>query len=208
VTSVAVPAVSDTSDAAFTIPPATLTVQDPSGGTVLIGWSYPITWTSSNLGGNVTIELSRDGGASWASLFANTPNDGSQSWNVTGPATAEAMVRITSRNEPAVSGTSQAFSIPPAGLTLQSPNGGNTVLIGRPFLITWTSSNLGGNVTVELSRDDGANWTSLFANTPNDGNQTWNVTGAASSQARIRIRSRIDPALEDGSDEVFTLRLP
>jgi hypothetical protein len=63
-------------------------------------------------------------------------------------------------------------------------------------------------VTIELSRDDGANWTSLFANTPNDGNQTWNVTGSETSQARIRIRSRIDPTLEDASDEAFTLRLP
>jgi len=208
VASVFVPAVSDTSDAPFTIPPATLTVQNPSGGTVLIGWSYPITWTSANLGGNVTIELSRDGGATWAALFANTPNDGSQSWNVTGPATPQAMIRITSRIEPSVSGTGQAFGIPPAGLTLQSPNGGNTVPIGRPFPITWSSTDLGGNVVIELSRDDGASWTALFASTPNDGNQTWNVTGPETAQARIRIRSRIEPAVEDASDGAFALQSP
>lgn len=207
VTSVAVPAVSDTSDAPFTIPPATLEVLSPGGGTVTIGSSVPITWTSANLSGNVRIELSRDGGATWLSLFANTPNDGSQSWNVTGPATPQALIRITSRAEPSVSDTGDAFAIPPAELSLQSPNGGETFVIGSPLPITWTSSGLSGSLRIELSRDGGATWTALFAGTPNDGQQTWTATGPETAQALIRIRSRIDDAVEDLGDGVFELRL-
>ncbi len=44
-------------------------------------------------------------------------------------------------------------------------------------------------VTLELSRDDGQNWTTLVDPTPNDGSWPWPVNGPTSSQARLRVRS-------------------
>ncbi len=58
--------------------------------------------TRSGVSGNVRIELSRNGGTSWETLFDNTPNDGSQSWKVTGQATPTARIKVTSVNDSSV----------------------------------------------------------------------------------------------------------
>jgi hypothetical protein len=68
--------------------------------------NYNITWTSSGISGNVKIELSRDGGASWQTLLSSTPNDGVQSWRVTRPFTALARIRVTSISLPVVTDAS------------------------------------------------------------------------------------------------------
>lgn len=57
---------------------------------------------TSNFSGNVKIELTRDGGTSYAMLFASTPNDGSEAWSVTGPGSALCRVRISSVAEPMI----------------------------------------------------------------------------------------------------------
>lgn len=56
----------------------------PARSQYYVGKSMTIGW-GSNLGGNVNLEIRRDGGPRTA-LFASTPNDGGQLWTVTGPA--------------------------------------------------------------------------------------------------------------------------
>jgi hypothetical protein len=78
-------------------PPELLVTRKFNSGEVWnIGQSKEIRWTSSGVSGNVKIELSRNAGRTWVTLFANTPNDGSQFWHVTGPATPTALVRVSS----------------------------------------------------------------------------------------------------------------
>lgn len=193
-------------------PPASITVGSPNGGE---NWqtntTQTITWTSSNLSGNVNIELSRDGGATYTTLFANTPNDGSQSWTVTGPATTQALIKISSVAMPSVGDTSNGpFTIsspsPGASLTVMVPDGGEVWRINTRQRIQWTSSGVSGNVKIELSRDGGATYTTLFASTPNDGSQNWRVTGPATTQAIIKISSVTTPSVSDTSNDVFTIR--
>jgi hypothetical protein len=90
----------DSSDANFNIVPSTastITVTSPNGGeSWLAGSVHPITWTSTNLTGNVSIQLSRDGGSTWTTIVSNSANDGSESWIVTSPATAQARIRVVS----------------------------------------------------------------------------------------------------------------
>ncbi|RMG53069.1 MAG: hypothetical protein D6723_07770 [Acidobacteria bacterium] len=78
--------------------PASITVIAPNGGeTWSIGSAATIQWsTSGQLPSidNVTIQLSRDGGATFQTIIASTPNDGAHSWSVTGPATTEAVIKI------------------------------------------------------------------------------------------------------------------
>ena len=71
------------------------TVTSPNGGeSWVIGEAPDITWTPGS-GGAVTIELSRDQGASWEPLYGSTPNDGSQSWTASGTVTSQALVRVS-----------------------------------------------------------------------------------------------------------------
>jgi hypothetical protein len=51
---------------------------------------------------NVKIELSRNNGADWDILFDNLVNDGLEIWNVTGDPTSEALIRISSVDDPDV----------------------------------------------------------------------------------------------------------
>ena len=71
------------------------TVTTPNGGeSWKVGTAYDITWQTGN-GGDVHIALSRDNGATWETLFDSTPNDGTESWTVTGPVTTQALVGIS-----------------------------------------------------------------------------------------------------------------
>lgn len=65
-----------------------------------------LSWSSDNLTGNVRIELSRDESATWQTLIANTPNDGSENVTVYGRATRRARLRVVSIANPTVSDSS------------------------------------------------------------------------------------------------------
>jgi hypothetical protein len=99
----------------------------------------------------------------------------------------------------------------PSGPSLQltSPNGGESWTIGSTQNITWTSTGVTGNLKIELNRNypSGA-WETLFASTPNDGTESWVVTGPASSPCRIRVSSLDDPSVYDISDGDFSIISP
>ncbi len=165
-----------------------------------------IAWTSSGLTGNVKVEVSRDGGTSWAVVVGSTPNDGAHAWTVTGPATTQARIRVTSVTDPAVGDASNAnATIGGGSITVASPNGGETWPIGSVQNISWTSSGLIGNVKIEVSRNGGTSWASITGSTPNDGAHAWTVKGPATIQARIRVTSVTDPTVADVSNSNATI---
>ncbi|MDW8239966.1 MAG: trypsin-like peptidase domain-containing protein [Acidobacteriota bacterium] len=97
---------------------------------------------------------------------------------------------------------------PTPTITVTSPNGGENLQIGNVHVITWTSSNVTGNVKIEISRDGGGSYQPLFADTANDGSESWTVTGPATTQARIRVSSVSNPAVNDTSNSNFTISDP
>jgi hypothetical protein len=182
---------SDMSDSNFTIAGEGITVTSPNGGDSLaIGSSTDITWTWEGSFSDVKIELSRDGGSSWATLIASTPNNGSWTWSsVTGPASATCRVRISDAADGVPADTSDSnFTIYQETITVTHPNGGDSLAIGGSTNITWTWLGSFTSVSIELSRDGGSTWDTLINNTPNDGSWTWTpVTGPASNTCRVRI---------------------
>jgi hypothetical protein len=210
VSSVKAPTVSDISDANFTIGGGSITVTSPNGGeTWPIGSTQTIHWTSRGLTGNVKIEVSRvlrDESTSWAVIVSSTPNDGTYNWKVTGPATTQAQIRITSVTDPTVTDVSNAnFTITPS-ITVTSPNGGETWAIGSTHTIHWTSKEITGNVKIEVSRNGGTSWATIIGSTPNSGTYSWKVTGPATPQAQIRITSVTDPTVWDTSGANFKIK--
>src|SRR5437773_123408 len=159
------------------------------------------TSASSSPGdGNVRIELSRDGGVSWETLFAETPNDGMEPWTVRGPALA-CRIRVTLLDVSGLSDVSDGdFSIT-SGVVVTAPNGGETWEGLSQQLITWAARG-DGDVKIEPSRDGGLTYETLFESTPNDGSEPWTVTGPPAT-CRIRISHVDDPTLEDESDGDF-----
>ncbi|HKA54442.1 MAG TPA: FG-GAP-like repeat-containing protein [Candidatus Binatia bacterium] len=91
-------------------------------------------------------------------------------------------------------------------LTVLRPNGGEVWAIGSQRFIKWLSKGAGSAVKIQLSYDGGGTWVTLFSSTANDGNEPWTVSGPATSQARVRIRSVQTPTLVDTSDANFTIQ--
>ena len=284
----------------LTPPTPTLTLAIPNGGeSWQIGSNQTLQWSSTNLTGNVKLELSRNGGTGWETLFASVANSGSQVWAVSGLATTSALLRITGVENPNISDISDSvFTLtapaptPPTSFTLAgqvtqadnsglngvtlslsdgggsvvtangglysltvpsgwsgqltpsysngsfdpvarlysnvsanqsgqdfrwtapvvsptirviSPNGGESWETTSKRYITWTASNLAGNVSIQLSRDGGVGWETLFANTANDGQEQWTVSGSVGNRNRIRIVSVNSPLIYKTSDKDFTI---
>jgi len=205
VTPLSNPSKADASDADFAIGGLITAIAPNRGERWAIGSTQNITWTSVALVGSVKIEVSRNGGATWSSIVANTPNDGTHSWIVSGPHSEQARVRITSLTDSAAADVSNAnFSIG-GTITVTSPNGGESLPVGSTQNITWTSTALLGSVKIEVSRNGGISWALLTGNTLNDGSYLWTVTGPATSQARIRVTSLTDPAATDTNDDLFSI---
>ena len=69
-----------------------------------------VTWTTNLPDVDlVTIELSRDDGATFTILQAAAPNTGSFVWTASGPDTAAARVRVTSTGAVPAGGVGPAF---------------------------------------------------------------------------------------------------
>ena len=60
---------------------------------------------------SVKIELTRDGGITFETLFASTPDDREEDWTVTGPPTDLARIRVSNVGDPSITGTSGLFTI-------------------------------------------------------------------------------------------------
>ncbi|MCB9892302.1 MAG: hypothetical protein H6833_11680 [Planctomycetes bacterium] len=215
ITSLQNPALTDVSDATFSIIesiPDVLRLTAPNGNEYFpIDAQAPITWFSQgNVGQDVSIELSRDAGQNWEVLFASTPNDGSETWTVTAPMTSEALVRITSLQNPSFTDVSDdLFDITAStDVRVVTPNGGEVLGIGTTTIVNWASiGTVGAFVDVELSRDNGRNWEMLFAQTPNDGAEQWTITGPVTTEGLVRVTSHQTPALTDTSDAPFVITL-
>jgi hypothetical protein len=102
--------------------------------------------------------------------------------------------------------TVASFRYSGSNLTLNNFNNGEQIPRNLSRTITWSSENLTGNVRIEISRDGGTTYTTLIANTPNDGAETINVYGRTTRQARLRIVSIDNPHVTDSSVNNIVIR--
>ncbi len=212
VSSVVTPTITDVSDANFTIAAPFVTVSSPNGlETWYTGESHPVIWTSGGFAGNVKIEINRTySTGAWETIIASTGNTGSYAWTVTGPASTQARIRVSSVNTPATNDVSDNnFTVAVPSITVTAPNGGEFWSIGSVQSLLWTSAGVSGNVNIELNRTyPSGTWQMLAANSTNDGFESWTVTGPTTLQARLRVTSVAAPSVSDVSDNNFTIAGP
>jgi len=90
-------------------------------------------------------------------------------------------------------------------LRVTAPNGGETLLAGTAYTITWTATGV-DTVRVQYTVDNGANWRDLAASvSATSGRYTWTVPGDNSRGARVRVSDTRDATVADVSDSTFTL---
>ena len=194
----------------FTPENLSITVTSPNGGESWeIGTTHDITWNSSHSGLNVKIELYQ-GGSAYQTLSSSQTNDGSYSWSI--PSTynegSDYKVRISyvsDENENDESDGNFTLAAPPS-ITVTSPNGGEEWELGSSQNITWTSTNVTGNIKIMLYAS-GNLYQTISSSESNDGNYSWSIpsTYNEGNNYQVRISSVSDPTVYDESDGNFTL---
>ncbi len=184
-----------------------LNLTSPNGGECWEGGSsHNITWTTTGTIANVRIEyLTPYEG--YQLLVDSIPNMGSYSWTVPHTPFAGCLVRVSDAANVIDCDMSDAvFSIVAApALTVTSPNGGESWIMGLPHNITWTSTGTIADVKIELSTDSGASYTLVNALTANTGSYPWTVPNSPAAACLVRISDASDSAVEDVSNAVFTI---
>ncbi len=209
IVSVANPTEMDEGDGAFEIRNMLITVTSPNGGEAFgIGTTRNLTWTSDGVTGRVDILLSRDGGTSYAPLLSNTANDGTEAIVVPGPAGTLCRIKVQSVNFPTFDESDGNFSILNPGISVIAANGGEQLKVNTTFTIRWASVGLSSNVKVELSRNGGQSFQTLFNNEPATGTRDWTVVGPDTTNALFRVTSLELPGVADTSDAPFTIVTP
>jgi V8-like Glu-specific endopeptidase len=194
-----------------------INVTAPNGGENWpLGATQTITWTSAGLTGNVKIVLYQNGSKVGA-IAVNIPiTQGSYTWTVgnhdggtASPGTGY-VVRVKSMVNTAYYDDSDgSFTI--SGLTMTSPNGGESWNRGTAKAITWASAGLTGNVKLVLYQN-GAKVGGIVVDIPvTQGSYTWTVgnydggTASPGSGYVVRVKSMVNTACYDDSDASFTI---
>jgi choice-of-anchor B domain-containing protein len=93
-------------------PTPELSLRRPEAGTQFrLGRNNTIQWTLRGTGDGVSVDLSRDDGATWTRLTENAENVGFFDWTGIGATTTRARVRVSSVADPRLRQTSASFSI-------------------------------------------------------------------------------------------------
>jgi hypothetical protein len=191
-----------------------LTVTYPNGGeSIAAGSTTTFTWTSSGAISNVKIEFSPDSGSNWSTLFASVPNTGSYTDTIPAetPASSTCLMRISDAADGSPSDISDAvFTITSGGadsITVSYPNGGESFAAGAGVTFAWSSTGSIANVHIELSTNNGTDWSTLYSSVPNTGSYSGTIPLATtpSTTCLIRISDAADGTPSDTSNAVFTI---
>ncbi len=92
--------------------PPSLTLRRPASDTLFrLGRNNTVQWTLRGVTGGVSVDLSRDDGATWTRLGDEAENIGFYDWTGIGTVSSRAKIRVTSVTNPALTQTSPSFSI-------------------------------------------------------------------------------------------------
>ncbi|HEY7371070.1 MAG TPA: VCBS repeat-containing protein, partial [Polyangia bacterium] len=137
------PVAASATTSSFSIIAPVVTVTAPAAGaTAYTTSSLSVAWTTNVSGVNfVRIDLSRDGGATFQSITASAPNIGTFSGFLpSGPASTNAVVRVTTNGSVVVAGTSGSFTLVQPTAAVSSPPAGVVAYVGAPLAIAWTTN--------------------------------------------------------------------
>jgi len=145
-----------------------------------------------------------------ANELESDDDDGTQSFSlITRDVTAGTYwVKVEEfENNDTLPGYSLALTAIVPTVLVTAPDGGETFTANTTQNITWTSASVSGNVKIELSTNGGSGYSTLIADTPNDGSHSWTVPNSPTTQGRIRV-TMLDGSASDVSNADFTIAPP
>jgi hypothetical protein len=200
------PTTKDTSNDAFVIAEPKITITSPNGGEIwAISDKAPVTWTTEGgVSDSLALEISCDGGATYATI-ATVRNTGSYTWEIKEDkvtVTSNAVFRIRDITRPATYDISdKSFTIDPLPtITITSPVGGETYVLGDTMNITWTWTGLSisDNLAIEMSVDNFITRQVVATGVANTGSYTWDIPESALTGSTLKLR------ITDGNRTIIT----
>ncbi len=191
----------------------TLDITSPTDGDSLtVAGSYEIKW-ESNSSQKLIIDYTKDNGANWVSVARNIENDGSYIWSPIPNAVSEqCRIRLMTADSATTALSDGFFKIVSSGvksIKVNSPNGGELLLVGESFDIKWLAIGV-QNVKIDFSIDSGANWNTIVESYPADSAKyRWSpIPNFLSQSCLIKISDVENDKLSDVSDLVFKISTP
>jgi hypothetical protein len=226
--------ISDVSNATFSIPASTVTLNYPTGGEVFkAGQMRSIRWTPVSVV-DVRLEYTTNNGSSWTLINDSIPaNRGFFSWIVPNIVTSSLKVRVSDRtfstvNSVSPTNLSVSAALQPASgkylggpydgytkdnnlpkvLTVTAPNGGENWAGATTQNINWSSQNV-DNVRIEYSTNNGSSWIIIQNSYPaGTGTYPWLVPSAGplgSSVCLVKLTNTSDVSINDASNANFSI---
>jgi hypothetical protein len=178
------------------------------GSTQTLSWTHPYGANSY-----VKIELSRDGGNTWEvinnQVLNSSSTSGTYSWLVSGPATNQALIKVSKFGGTDYDISNVNFTIANQTITVTAPNTVVSWTKGTSQTIQWTHNmGLNSHVKIDLSRDNGITWEIISSDVINayttSGKYVWAVSGPTTIQTLIKI-SKLDGSVSDVSNVNFKI---
>jgi trimeric autotransporter adhesin len=171
-----------------------------------------ITWTSFGLSGYSKLEYSTDGGSTWSLITSYTYNSNSYVWTVPNAISNTVKLRVSDYNNNSYSDASDNnLVIVPSDLKLliYSPNGGEKLVSGEYYNITYQAPACASTVKIEYSADGGNTWNTISNTASNTGYYSWLIPSIISTNVKVRVSDPQNPLqLFDVSDQNFTIIPP
>ncbi|MDD5477084.1 MAG: hypothetical protein PHG87_02590, partial [Candidatus Omnitrophica bacterium] len=192
-----------------------LWISAPNGGEVwVVGATNNITWTKFGSISNVELRYSTDGGITYPVgniIIASTPAATlTYSWTIPDAIGTQLRVKVTDAGDASVFAASAAnFSIK-GSVTLTSPVGGETWIVGENRNITWTRTGSFANVKLEYSTNGFLNelqTTVITASTlASPLTYAWTVPDAIGTNLKVRISDAANATVTSVSTGAFTIK--
>jgi len=171
--------------------PAQVVLLSPSNNATSVATSPTLGWQAADGALWYKLRVFTQAG----SLVVNDPNVAG-TFKTIGPLTntAQYIWTVSGVNNIGEGPISTSFKFTTGGATpniaVTAPGAGVSWRVGTLQTVTWTSTNLVGNVTILLSTDGGSTfgW-GLASNTANDGTETVTVPNYNSTTCRVRVES-------------------
>jgi cysteine-rich repeat protein len=78
---------------------------------------------------------------------------------------------------------------PVASVVVTAPNGGQSLIAGDSYTVTWIASGSITNIRLSYSTDGGSNWAVISASEINDGVYSWTVPNVTTTRAKVRVEA-------------------
>jgi len=211
ITDLSNPAVSDISDATFTVSFPPISIYEPSSNSAVFANTLTyVNWTIYQQG--ITLlnaEISTDNGLTYSPLAQNLNALLGSTYLILSETPANACIlKLYDASDPSTFSLSQVFQVIPAPVyTITSPVEGQIVNVNSFLTISWNVQNLyGAENYIEFSPDNGETWEVIAygISQGTSGSVVWYTPNVNSDECLIRINDNYSLSSTDVSD-VFTL---